>query len=356
VPSHARAVIPGISLALLVLFLAACAMAKPTSQSILATISRELAATPTAAYTLVPTFTRTPDRPSVPSPKLASTVLVPTVTSTPMPVPSPESTSIALVPAVTSTPMLTHTATCTLVPTSTSTPTLAEMNRRYGPCADVPVLIYHHVQSYEQALAEGNEAFTITTVRFRQQMTYLVRQGYTTIRMQDLNAFFDEGQTLPSRPVLLTFDDGYDDFASDALPVLEELGMQATVFLPVGLVGQSGHLTWEQIGHIASEGTGGTEILFANHTWSHTNVGYGREAASREISTADAELVGRGLNQPRTFCYPYGLASSYAQEVLADMEYGLGFTADPGSILCRGQRLALPRIHVGAGPLETYGL
>jgi peptidoglycan/xylan/chitin deacetylase (PgdA/CDA1 family) len=318
------------------LFLAACTLpSAPRARGaalIPPPIPHELIAVPTATYTLVPTFTSTPDQPALPSPEATLTLLPsPTATSTPLPTP---------------------TATPALTP---ATPTLAEKNRRYGPCAEVPVLMYHHVQSYEQALAEGNEAFTITTTRFRQQMTYLVSQGYTTIRMQDLNAFFDEGQALPSKPVLLTFDDAYDDFASDVLPILEELGMQATAFVPVGLVGQPGQLTWEQIDQIAA-GAGRTEILFANHTWSHTNVGYGPEAARWEISTADAELAGRGLNQPRTFCYPYGLVSGYAREILADMGYGLAFTTEPGSILCRGQRLALPRIRVGAGPLEAYGL
>lgn len=339
---HAHGAAPGIGLVLLLLLLAACAVpSAPRARGaalIPPPIPHELIAAPTATYTLVPTFTSTPDQSALPSPEPTSTMLPsPPATSTPPPAPT-----ATLVPAVF--PALTP-----------ATPTLAEMNWRYGPCAEVPVLMYHHVQSYEQALAEGNEAFTITTVRFRQQMTYLVSQGYTTIRMQDLNAFFDEGQALPSKPVLLTFDDGYDDFASDVLPILEELGMQATVFVPVSLIGEPGQLTWEQIDQIAA-GAGRTEVLFANHTWSHTNVGHGPEAARWEISTADAELAGRGLNQPRTFCYPYGLVSTYAQEILADMGYGLAFTTDPGSILCRGQRLALPRIRVGAGPLEAYGL
>ncbi len=242
----------------------------------------------------------------------------------------------------------------TLVPSPTPIPTprpltLAEMNALYGPCVRLPVVFYHYIQTEEAAKANKQTSLTVYTDIFKNQMQYLKDKGYNIATMQDLVNFFDNGEKIPAKSVLLTFDDGYSDFYTDAFPILKDLGFRATVFTPTGLLENPGYLTWNQVSQM------GTSILFANHTWSHKNIGVNDATMKYEISTADNQLSERGLDNPKVFAYPYGLDSGQAEKYLASLEYKAAFTTKPGSILCKKQRFDLPRIRIGNAPLSNYG-
>jgi len=250
--------------------------------------------------------------------------------------------------------MPTGTPTLSPTPLPTATPSVVptkEAQAVQEPCAKVPVLTYHHVQDMAEAGAQGHAGLTVSPEYFRKQMEYLRDRGYSVISMQTLVNFFDGGVALPPKPVLVTFDDGYDNFATHAYPILSQLGFAATVFLPTGLMNNPGYLSWEAIDSMA----GGGKILFANHTWSHKSVQSNPGVEKKEIGTADGQLAERGLNSPRVFAYPYGKAAEYAKEYLASLGYKLAFTTYSGSKLCAGQRLALPRVRVGNASLSAYG-
>lgn len=250
-------------------------------------------------------------------------------------------------------PSLTAAPTPTVTPTPTPRPlTLAEMNELYGPCAYVPSLMYHHVQDLEVAKAKNQLSLTVAPDTFRAHMDYIRMAGYTTIAPADLINFFDTGSPLPSKPLFLTFDDGYEDFGTNAGPILKEFGFRAIIFIPTGLMENPDYLSWNKISEINGWGT----ISVANHTWSHRNVAASEEVDQREIGTADTQLTERGLNASKVFSYPYGFSTPTGVRVLQNLGYTLAFTTTPGSILCKGQRLNLPRIRIGNAPLNNYGL
>ena len=223
------------------------------------------------------------------------------------------------------------------------------MNNLYGPCVRLPVLMYHHVQTEDAAKVAKQTALTVYTDYFGKQMQYLKDKGYSVISVNDLVNFFDNGTKIPSKSVLITFDDGYEDFFTDAYPILSSLGFQATMFIPTGLMNNPDYLTWQQITEMNGK------ILFANHTWSHKNVQVSVASMQSEISTADTQLTDHGLNVPKVFAYPFGLETSAAEAYLSSLGYKIAFTTDPGNILCKKQRFSLPRIRVGNAPLSNYG-
>lgn len=229
--------------------------------------------------------------------------------------------------------------------------TFEEMNKHYGPCAWVPTIFYHHIEDLDQAKAEGHLGLAVGPDIFKAQMQYLADHGYHPIAMQDLINFFDAGAGLPAKPILITIDDGYDDFALNGAPILQQFNFKATMFLPTGLVGNPGYLTWDQVSAIA----GGGNILFANHTWSHRNTQSAAEIVKTEITTADSQLTGKGLGNPKVFAYPYGIVSNYAINLLNQLGYKLGFDTIPGSTLCKAQRMTLPRVRIGNVNLSAYG-
>jgi|WetSurSiteA1Bulk_404760.scaffolds.fasta_scaffold03542_3 peptidoglycan/xylan/chitin deacetylase (PgdA/CDA1 family) len=239
-------------------------------------------------------------------------------------------------------------------PTPTPTPkplTFAEMNALYGPCVYLPTLMYHHVQDMTVAKEKNQHNLTVATETFRSQMTYLKGKGYSTASVNDLVNFFDAGTAIAKKSILITFDDGYDDFYLNALPILKENGFKAIVFLPTGLIGNPDYMIWVQISDAFSGGT-----FFANHTWSHKNVKQTNDVVEKEITTADTQLADRGLNSPKVFAYPYGFSSTFSESVLSKLGYSLAFTTKPGSTLCKKQRYDLPRIRIGNSSLSSYGL
>lgn len=203
--------------------------------------------------------------------------------------------------------------------------------------AKVPIIMYHSL--FEKRTNEWN----IFPGAFEQDLRYLHEQGYTTVLIADLIAFVQEGAPLPSKPIVLTFDDGYYNNYSHGLPLLERY--DARIVLSV--IGSStehwtqhsgetseryGHLTWPQIEQMHASG----RVEFANHTWAlHKSEG-GRKGCRakdgedmdeyRALITADlgglqerlAEITGV---PPRCFTYPFGAHCPKADDALRELGF-----------------------------------
>lgn len=251
-------------------------------------------------------------------------------------------------------PVPTPTASVSATPTPSKPKplTFEEMNKLYGPCVSLPVLMYHHVESMDVAKANKRTGLDVPPDTFRKQMEYLKSKGYTSIAPIDLINFFDAGVKLPNKSVLITFDDGYVDNGDEAFPIMRELGLKGTIYIPTGLMENFDYLTWAKIDEMKASGI----ITFGNHTWSHKNVGGNRDTVKKEITTADTQLSDHGINGVKTFAYPYGLETGFAEKLLTDMGYRLAFTTVPGRIMCKAQRLSLPRTRIGNASLSAFGL
>ena len=250
----------------------------------------------------------------------------------------------------TSTPIPTPTI---ILPTPTVKPiSFEELNLKFGPCSKIPVLMYHHVQNEDVAKKSNQQNLTVTPDFFKKQMEYLKIKGYSPIYPGQLSQFFDNGTQLPKKPVIITFDDAYEDNYLFAFPVLQEYGFKATIFVPTGLVTVADYLNWDEIKSMASSGL----IYFGNHTWSHQNSNTTLKKLDMEIGTADKQLSENNLNNDKVFAYPFGKPSNGAEDTLSKYNYKLAFTTVHGSIACKQKRFDIPRIRVGNAPLSSYGL
>lgn len=257
--------------------------------------------------------------------------------------------------AVKSTPTPVPSATPTASPSASPTPrplAFAEMNKLYGPCVAMPILMYHHVEDLDKAKEEGHASLTVSVEYFKKHLEYLVSKGYSIISPSELVDFFDNGVKLPAKPVMLTFDDGYSDNGMEMYQALLSANVKGTIFIPTGLMDNSGYLSWEKVREMAGSGL----ISFGNHTWSHRNVGGKLDVVEYEVTTADTQLSEKGLNNPKIFVYPYGLETGQAVKLLKKLGYKLAFTTVYGRVQCEKKRFDLPRIRVGNAPLSSYGL
>src|SRR5258707_14981787 len=112
----------------------------------------------------------------------------------------------------------------------------------------VPVLMYHEIADTSATPSR----LAVSPDVFADQLAYLRDAGFHAVTAGALSAILADGDgDLPERPVVLTFDDGYGDFYSQALPLLEQHGFTGTVFQITGGVGKKGEekrmLNWREL-------------------------------------------------------------------------------------------------------------
>jgi peptidoglycan/xylan/chitin deacetylase (PgdA/CDA1 family) len=150
---------------------------------------------------------------------------------------------------------------------------------------------------------------------FEEQVSYLVEDGFTGMTFSDLADAFETGRPLPKRPVVLTFDDGYADFASEAWPILRSYDFPATVFVTTGWMADVGTnaagrpldtmLNRAQVHDLA---TAGVEI--GAHSHSHSQLDQLPDAMIRHELEDSRQWLEECTGAPVTaLAYPFGYSS-----------------------------------------------
>lgn len=226
--------------------------------------------------------------------------------------------------------------------------------------SSVPVLMYHEVN--EPAEAWGSLA--VSPAVFSEQLSYLVDAGYTTMTAGALAALIAEGGQAPPRTVVLTFDDGFEDFHRHAVPALVEHGCTATVFVTTGWVQDAGSesaakrpgrmLAWSQVAEVVTAG-----MEAGAHSCQHPQLDQIPAALLREeLYTSKARLEDRLGIPVLGLAYPYGYSNSRVREMARAVGYDHGYavrntTTSPGADLFRLPRLT---VHHSTGLSEFQRL
>jgi peptidoglycan/xylan/chitin deacetylase (PgdA/CDA1 family) len=196
-----------------------------------------------------------------------------------------------------------------------------------------------------------NRGVSVQVSEFAQYIQFLQRNGYDAISCSDLLEIRDATRPTPKKPVVLTFDDGYDSVYENAYPLLSKLNWRCTIFLVCNLVGKQamwegappgGLLGWERIHELQSYG-----IEFGSHTLSHpslTKIDMG--AARSEIVDSKAFLEDRLGREVASFAYPYGHHSPALRDIVAEAGYKLAVTTQHGRVRPGDDYLLLPRVSV----------
>lgn len=182
------------------------------------------------------------------------------------------------------------------------------------PPRGVPVLLYHSIGA---SGAPGLAPFELTLDVFRDQMEHLAAERYSVVALHDYVRWLHEAETdLPPRPVVITFDDGYRNFA-DAAAILKEFGYPATMFVSTAYVGRTSDwlpddrakaepmMSWAELADVLEAG-----IDIGAHAHNHVALDTLRpDAAAREI-VVSKRLLEDHLGIPvRSFAYPFGYSN-----------------------------------------------
>jgi len=207
-----------------------------------------------------------------------------------------------------------------------------------------PVILTYH------SISQGDSPLKTSPELFAEQMEWL-RDNARVVSLSEIVAALASRRPLPERAVVLTFDDGFQDFYVSAAPLLHRWGLPATVFLATGYCGRTNAwpgqpdwvdqeplLDWQQVAELARQG-----FSFGAHSISHAVLTrLPVVEAQREIIQCKVQIEERVGQPVEFFCYPYGRWNPAVRSMVNQNYKGACATVarviNPGSDL-----FALPR-------------
>ena len=200
------------------------------------------------------------------------------------------------------------------------------------------IVMYHSIVDSQRRAS----AYIIRPKTLEEDLAYLKEHGYSPTTVQELYQYVHGDGDLPDKTVLITFDDGYFNNLSYAVPLLEQYGYNAVISV-VGIFSDFetntgeiqnnnySYLTWQQIGELGKK----RFIEIGNHSY-NMHGGGGREGLMkmttesdeefRSVVCADVEKVQQMVRQstgtyPAVFTYPYGRMNDAAKSVIESMGF-----------------------------------
>lgn len=210
----------------------------------------------------------------------------------------------------------------------------------YSVPEGVSILMYHMIGDMK------NNSAVMTEDNLRIQMQYLKDHGYHPVTMHELYDYVTKGEKLPSKPVCITFDDGYLDSYTIVYPMMKEFGYPWTLFLITDDVGKSyNRMTWEQLKEMADSGA----VTIANHTLSHPklhNLPTRAEKENEIIGANKALKYHLGIDN-LWFAYPYGDYDDEVIDICKKAGIKLAVTTDAGRVHVGSYPYDLKRVYIG---------
>jgi peptidoglycan/xylan/chitin deacetylase (PgdA/CDA1 family) len=200
--------------------------------------------------------------------------------------------------------------------------------RRRDDWSGVRILGYHRI-------CDSPNVLSVTPGDFRKQMEHISSSRVTPIRLD--RALDLLGSEVEGRYVCVTFDDGYRDNLDNAVPVLRELGIPATIFVPTAVIdGEASYdwfdkpppaLSWDEIQGLLEEGL----VDVQPHSRTHRRLpSLPDEEARIEVAGAKRDLERHVPYQATSFCFPAGLYGARELALVREAGYRAGVTTDPG--------------------------
>jgi len=258
--------------------------------------------------------------------------------------PTTAPTPVVQIVQVVATPVVLPSATPSAVIKSTAPaiPTPFVTAPALGGEAHVPILMYHHIGDLPIDATELQTTWTVTPKNFDAQMQWLARGGFRSISMAQLVAHLKNRQPLPAKPIIISFDDGWEEQFSTAFPIMTRYGLSGTFFVYTQPLDHTQYMTWAQVQALA---TGGMDIQSHSITHPHLRT-MAPGAAFKEIADSKATLEKRLGKPVVAFCYPFGEYNNAIVEMVKRAGYESAVTLAGGYRQRTDELYLLRRIRV----------
>lgn len=223
-------------------------------------------------------------------------------------------------------------------------------------CPAISILMYHQVGDF--APMRAHRANYCDRRRFAGQMALIARLGYRVLDLETALDCLAGARPTPPRALVLTFDDAYDNFYEQALPILQAHGFPATVYAISGWIGRRAAWFAKDPGRPVPRLMSGARLreiraagmTVGSHTVNHVKLGEATPAVQRtELADSKAaleDLLGEAVGH---LCYPFGSFNLNAVRTAAQTGYVSATTCLRGAATPADSPFALPRKAISFG-------
>lgn len=221
-----------------------------------------------------------------------------------------------------------------------------------GSTLKVPILMYHHVGDLPEHADSIRKGLTVSTNEFENEMQWLHAHGYSSVSLDDLYLHINKTTSeWPKKPIIITFDDGYDDVFQNAVPILLKNGLQGSFAIITSFPGQTQgdniYASWQEIIQAKSNGM---EIIC--HTQNHfdgSNPKYTDDYIFKNLSGCQDSLKKYLGNTEHYLIYPFGHSTENYITQAKKVGFVLGLTVHEGTLINTEDLMHIPRVRVHPG-------
>jgi peptidoglycan/xylan/chitin deacetylase (PgdA/CDA1 family) len=185
----------------------------------------------------------------------------------------------------------------------------------------IPVLCYHRLRDYRATDGSSMKTYIVPSAAFKQQIKMLADSGYHTITPDQYYAYLTVGEPLPSKPVMISFDDTSEEQFTVGAAELDKYGFKGVYFIMTISIGRPGYMNSEQIKKLSDNGH-----TIASHTTDHHNVKkYTGEDWDFQLVKPKSKLEAMIGKPVEYFAYPFGEWNEAAIPELKKRHYKAAF-------------------------------
>lgn len=198
---------------------------------------------------------------------------------------------------------------------------------------EVPIIMYHSVLNNKNKSGK----FVITPNDFEEDLKFIKQNGYVPVLMSDVINYVKKGSSLPEKPIILTFDDGYYNNYLYVYPLLKKYNAKAVISI-VGMYTDSysqnedksaeyAHLNWDTVNEMMDSGL----VEFQNHSYNLHSMNKGRNGSKKknsesqndyekilsyDLTLLQTEFLEHTGYTPTVYTYPFGAVSKASFDII----------------------------------------
>lgn len=222
------------------------------------------------------------------------------------------------------------------------------------------ILMYHAIDT---PISAAEARYCVTPMAFREQMAHLARSGQNLISLPQLVDTLKTGKTIPTNSVVVTFDDGFECFQRNALPVLTEFEIPATMFAVTGKLGKTNSWTqtngWPErrlMDAAELRAVQAAGVTIGCHALTHTPMTQISDAELVKETAEARQILSEAIGSDvALFAYPHGAQGERERRAVADAGFVAACSTVPGFNRQPANLFALRRIDVyGSDTLASF--
>ncbi|HEX4371757.1 MAG TPA: polysaccharide deacetylase family protein [Puia sp.] len=185
----------------------------------------------------------------------------------------------------------------------------------------IPVLCYHQIRDWRATDSKRAKDYIVPVTVFKQQLKMLADSGYHTISPDELYDYLTKGSPLPSKPIMLTYDDTDLGQFTIAYPEMQKYNFKGLFFIMTVSLNRPNYMTREEVKQLSDAGN-----TIGSHTWDHHNVKqYKGNDWKVQLDKPTQQLESITGKAIRYFAYPFGLWNEQAIPELKKRDFKAAF-------------------------------